>query len=86
LRLLATGLTADVKDIICDDPATGGLIEMSYDPTTETIGGITGVFDVKTKSFVALADAGKEIPANDLSGLAALQSFVPSTYFAVSVH
>jgi hypothetical protein len=84
--LLATGMTPDGKDIICDDPATGGLVELAYDPTTETIGGITGVFNPKTNGFVALADAGGDIPANDASGLAGLQSFVPSTYYAVTVH
>jgi hypothetical protein len=84
--LLATGMTPDGKDIICDDPATGGLVELAYDPATETVGGITGVFNPKTKGFIALADAGTDIPANDASGLAGLQSFVPSTYYAVTVH
>jgi hypothetical protein len=84
--LLATGMTPDGKGIICDDPATGGLVEVAYDPATETIGGITGVFNPKTNGFVALADAGSDIPANDASGLAGLQSFVPSTYYAVTVH
>ena len=59
---------------------------MSYDPTTETVGGIANVFDAKTKGFVALADAGNDIPASDASGLTGLQSFVPSTYYAVTVH
>jgi len=84
--LLATGLTPDGKGIVCDDPETGGLVELAYDPATETVGGITGVFDTKTKGFVALADAGNDIPTNDASGLAGLQSFVPSTYYAVTVH
>jgi MBG domain-containing protein len=84
--LLATGLAPDGKGIICDDTITGTLVELSYDPATETVGGITGVFDAKTKGFVSLADAGNDIPANDASGLAALQGFVPSTYFAVTVH
>ncbi len=84
--LLATGMTPDGKDIICDDPETGGLVELSYDPTTKTIGGITGVFDTKINSFVSLADAGNDIPANDASGLAGLQSFLPGTYYAVTVH
>jgi hypothetical protein len=84
--LLATAMTPDGKDIICDDPATGGMVELAYDPATETVGGITGVFNPKTKGFVALADAGSDIPTNDASGLAGLQSFVPSTYYAVTVH
>jgi hypothetical protein len=84
--LLATGMAPDGKGIICDDPATGGLVELSYDPTTETVGGITGVFNPKTNGFVALADAGSDIPTNDASGLSGLQSFVPSTYYAVTVH
>jgi hypothetical protein len=50
---------------ICDDTRTGGLVEFAYDPATETIGGIAGVFDAKTKGFVALADADNDIPTND---------------------
>jgi len=84
--LLAVTMTPDGKGIICDDPQTGGLVELAYDPATKTIGGITGVFDAKTKGFVALADAGNDIPASDVSGLAGLQTFVPSTYYAVTVH
>jgi hypothetical protein len=44
------------------------------------------VFNPKTNGFVALADAGNDIPANDTSGLAGLQSFTPSTYYAVTMH
>ena len=84
--LLATGLTPDGKDIVCDDPVTGKLIELAYDPTTETVGGIAGVFDPKSKGFVSLADAGGDVPAGAGGGLAALQSFVPSTYYAVTMH
>ncbi|HET6248931.1 MAG TPA: MBG domain-containing protein, partial [Tepidisphaeraceae bacterium] len=84
--LLATAMTPDGKDIVCDDPATGGMVELGYDPATETVGGITGVFNPKTNGFVALTDAGSDIPTNDASGLAGLQSFVPSTYYAVTVH
>ena len=60
--LLATGMTPDGKGIICDDTQTGGLVELAYDPTTKTIGGITGVFDAKKNGFVALADASNDIP------------------------
>jgi hypothetical protein len=34
----------------------------------------------------ARAGAGNDIPAGALKGLAALQGFAPSTYFAVTVH
>jgi hypothetical protein len=84
--LLATGMSPDGKDIICDDPQTGGLVELSYDPATETVGGITGVYNPKTNSFVALAVSDNDIPTNDAAGLAGLQSFSPSTYYAVTVH
>jgi len=84
--LLAVNMTPDGKGIICDDTQTGDLVELAYDPATKTIGGITGVFDGKTSGFVALADAGNDIPASDVSGLSALQSFVPATYYAVAVH
>jgi hypothetical protein len=84
--LLATGMAPDGKGIICDDTQTGGLVELAYDPATKTIGGITALFDVKKNGFVALADAGNDIPTNDAGGLSGLQSFVPSTYYAVTVH
>jgi hypothetical protein len=62
------------------------LVEVTYDPATKMLGGITGVFDAKKNGFVALADAANDIPASDLSGLSGLQSFVPSTFYAVTVH
>jgi hypothetical protein len=71
-------MTPDGKDITYDDPRTGGLVELSYDPATETVGGITGVFNPATNSFVGLADASNDIPANDAAGLAGLQGFSPS--------
>ena len=83
--LLALNLAPDGKGIICDDPITGKLVELAYNQTTETLGGITGVFDPKTKGFVALADASGDIPPSVTNGLAALQSFVPSSFFAVTV-
>jgi hypothetical protein len=84
--LLATGMTPDGKAIICDDPQTGGLVELSYDPATETVGGIVGVYNAKTSSFAPLADAGNDIPANDTAGLAGLQAFTPSSFYAVTLH
>jgi hypothetical protein len=84
--LLATALAPDGKGILCDDPISGKVVELAYDPATETVGGVTGIFDAKTKGFVSLADASGDIPAGALGGLAALQGFTPSTYFAVTVH
>jgi hypothetical protein len=84
--LLANSMAPDGKGIICDDTMTGKLVELSYDPATRTVGGITRLFDDKSKSFVPLADASNDIPASDASGLSGLQTFVPSTYFAVTVH
>jgi hypothetical protein len=84
--LLALNLTPDGKGIVCDDPITGKLVEIAYDQTTEKLGGITGIFDPKTKGFVALADASGQIPATAAAHLAALQGFVPSTFFAVTIH
>jgi filamentous hemagglutinin family protein len=84
--LLATSMAPDGKGIICDDTMTGKLVELSYDPATRTVGGITKLYDDKSGNFVPLADASNDIPASDTSGLSGLQSFVPSTYFAVTVH
>lgn len=84
--LLALSITPDGKDIICDDPISGKLVELAYDPTTETLGGIAGLFDPNAKGFVALADAGNDIPAGAANGLAELQNFTLATYYAVSVH
>src|SRR5262249_30575835 len=84
--LLATSLAPDGRGIICDDPITGNLVELAYDPVTRTLGGITGIFDGKARNFVALANAANEIPAGVTDALSALQSFKPSTYFAVAVH
>jgi hypothetical protein len=82
--LLATKLTDDGKGIVADDPITGKEVVLSYDPSTKTVGGITGIYDAKTKGFVSLADAGGDPPAGS-GGPAALQGFVPSTFFAVTV-
>jgi hypothetical protein len=84
--LLALNLAPDGKGIVCDDPITGKLAEIAYDQTTETLGSVTGIFDPKIKGFVALADAGGEIPAAAAAAVAALQGFVPSTFFAVTIH
>ncbi|MFZ3308199.1 MAG: MBG domain-containing protein, partial [Xanthobacteraceae bacterium] len=84
--LLATGLTPDGKDIVCDDPISGTVVELAYNPATDTVGGIASIFDANSKGFVSLADAGNDIPAGTAGGLAALQSFTPSTYYAVTVH
>jgi hypothetical protein len=53
---------------------------------TRTVGGVTKIFDATSNSFVPLASASNAIPASDGSGLAGLQTFVPSTYYAVTVH
>jgi len=84
--LLALNLAPDGKGIVCDDTITGKLVEIAYDQTSLTLGGITGVFDPKAKGFVALVDAGSEIPPASAAAVAALQGFVPSTFFAVTVH
>ncbi len=84
--LLATGLTADGKGIVCDDPITGKLVELAYDTTTKTIGGVLGFYDPKSKGVVSFADASNSVPATAGGGaLATLQGFVPSTFFAVTV-
>jgi hypothetical protein len=44
-----------------------------------------GIFDPKAKGFVSLADASGNLPDGS-SAAAALQNFVPSTYYAVTVH
>ena len=84
--LLALNIAPDGKSIICDDPITGKLVELAYNPVTETLGGMVGIFDPKTNSFVTLAGAGGDVPAGAMNGLAAVQNFEPSTYFAVTIH
>ena len=82
--LLATKLTDDGKGIVADDTVSGKEVMLSYNPDTKTVGGITGIFDAKTKEFVALADASGDMPAGS-GGPAALQSFAPKNFFAVMV-
>jgi hypothetical protein len=84
--LLALSLTRDGRTLIGADTITGKLVKLAYNPVTETLGGITGVFDPKLKGFIALADASGDIPAAALNGLATLEAFAPSTYFAVTIH
>jgi hypothetical protein len=79
-------MTPDGKGVICDDPSTGKVVELAYDPTTVTLDGVTGLYDPTTKGFVALADAGNGLPQGTAAALAALQGFMPSTFFAVTVH
>jgi len=49
------------------------------DANTKIVGGVTGVFDPNTNQFVPFANASADTPT-----LAGLQSFVPSTFLAVS--
>jgi hypothetical protein len=84
--LLALSMAPDGKGIVCDDTMTGKLVELAYDPAARTLGGITKLYDDKSDRFVPLADASNNIPASDVSGLSGLQTFVPATYFAVTVH
>ena len=80
--LLATGMTPDGKDINLHDPQPA---DWSNSPRQKPSLHYRR-FNPKTNGFSPLADAGSDIPANDASGLAGLQSFVPSTYYAVTVH
>ncbi|MBI1204796.1 MAG: filamentous hemagglutinin N-terminal domain-containing protein [Rhodopseudomonas sp.] len=83
--MLATGLTPDGKGIVCDDPVTGKQVTLGYDPQSHAVGGVTGIYDAKTKGFVALASAGDDLPQG--AGVpAALQNFTPTTYFSVGIH
>jgi hypothetical protein len=88
--LLATQLTVLGDGIVANDPATGGQVILSYDPETKTIGGIESVFDPKSNGFVPVDAANATKIAGDIElpdgGLAALQSFAPTGYFAVTVH
>jgi hypothetical protein len=88
--LLATQLTVYGDGIVANDPATGGQVILSYDPESKTIGGIESVFDPKSNGFVPVDAANATKIAGDIGlpdgGLAALQSFAPAGYFAVTVH
>ena len=78
--LLATQVSANGKGIVADDPATGKLIMLSYDPATKSVGGVTGVFDAKSKSFTPLADA-----AAGEQRISDLQGFTPTNYLSVTI-
>ncbi len=82
--LLATQMTADGKGIVANDPTTGKQVVLGYDTSTKTVGGVTGIYDAKTKGFVSLAAAAGDISAGS-GGSAVLQGFVPSTFIAVIV-
>ena len=82
--LLATQMTADGKGIVANDPSTGKQVVLSYDPGTKTVGGVTGVFDPKTKAFISIADASATALPHS-SNLSALQGFVPENFIAVTV-
>jgi filamentous hemagglutinin family protein len=77
--LLATQLTSDGKGIVANDPASSKQIVLNYDTATKTVGGVTSVFDTNSNKFVSFAEASMGTPA-----LAGLQSFVPSTFLAVT--
>ena len=82
--LLALGLTPDGRDIVCDDPITGKLVELSYEPATKTLGGVAGIFDPKIKAFAPLAEDNSKTP-NGLDGVFVLKSFAPTGYVAIAV-
>jgi hypothetical protein len=44
------------------------------------------IFSSWTPERNGVADAQNELPANDADGLSGLQSLVPSTYDAVTLH
>jgi filamentous hemagglutinin family protein len=81
--LLATQMTADGKGIVANDPATGKQVVLGYDPAGKTVGGVTGVFDTNTKTYVSLANALANPPAE--ARLSPLQSFVPAEFLSVTV-
>jgi hypothetical protein len=84
--LLATRLTSDGRGIIANDPVSGRQVVLAYDPNTKTVGGITGMFDANTQRVAALTSSPPAgTPPLKPEGLAALQGFVPTTFFAVTV-
>lgn len=88
--MLAIRMTDDGKGIVANDPLTGKQVILAYDPDTKTIGGVTSVLDPKTNAFIAIKDA----EALKVAGLGdinpdratSLQSFAPTSYFAVGVN
>jgi hypothetical protein len=76
--LLAIKLTNDGKGIVADDTISGKEVVLSYSQNTNTVGGVTGIYDAKTKGFVSLADASGDMPAGS-GGPAGLQSLVART-------
>jgi filamentous hemagglutinin family protein len=87
--LLAIKPSDDGKGLIANDPITGRQVLLAYDAGTKTVGGVTGIFDEKSKSFVALSDAAATqqagSPALKADSLAPLGSFTAATFFAVTV-
>lgn len=87
--MLATKMTDDGRGIIANDPITGAQVVLAYDPATKTVGGVTGIFNPKSKGFVALsqANAGTVLSDAGFSANAAgpLAGFAPGSYFAVAI-
>jgi hypothetical protein len=89
--LLAINLTGDGKGIIANDPISGQQVILTYDPDTKTVGAIETIFNPASKSWVPVAKANTVQVAGDptapaLDVTAALQGFVPTGYFAVTIH
>jgi hypothetical protein len=87
--LLAIKASDDGKGIIANDPISGRQVLLSYDAGTKAVGGVAGIFDAKTQTFVALSEAAATQQAGEpvlkADSLAPLNNFVPTTFFAVTV-
>jgi len=88
--MLAIRLTDDGNGIIANDPATGRQVVLAYDPNTRTVGAVTSVFNPATRAWTPIADADSVKLAGDTTlpadASTALQSFVPTSFLAVTIN
>ncbi|HEY4140296.1 MAG TPA: hypothetical protein VGM57_02720, partial [Pseudolabrys sp.] len=81
--VLATGLSPDGKSILANDPISGKVVALTFDPATGAVGPVAGFYDAKSKGIVSLADSSGALPAG--ADIGPLKDFTSSTFFAVKV-
>lgn len=81
--LLATGLSRDGKSILANDPVSGKVIALTFDPTTREIGGVAGFYDPKSKGISPSADLSGVIPSG--TTVDNIMDFKAATFMAVRI-
>ncbi|ETR78942.1 hypothetical protein X566_03235 [Afipia sp. P52-10] len=87
--MLALRLSDDGRGIVANDPATGKQVMLGYDSESGAIGGVTRVFNLRTRAWVALTDAEamRVVGLDDLTAgvVTMLQDFRPAGYLTVVI-